>query len=256
MKKVCVYTYSYLPSMEGGPLYSNKQIDKITKTGYNVVVISRRRKYEKNCLIGYNNVKVKKIKSLYFKWTKYNHIVDRFFTYNLSVIETISIECKDAELLHILPHSIFFPVGYLTKKRYNIPIVTSIIEDFWAKPQNDFLTSLFFKYQKWQVKIALKHSDIVTIPNEIGLEHIEKKFPQYREKLRLIPGFIETNVFNPFIEVPNSLRKKYEDYKIIFVPQRLVQTKGVDIAIKALKQVLQHMKKSSNIIMLIAEVVR
>ena len=95
--------------------------------------------------------------------------------------------------------------------------------------------------------MALKHSDIVTIPNEMGLEYIKKKFPQYREKLRLIPGFIETDLFNLSVDLSKELKEKYKNYRIILVPQRLVWTKGVDIAIRALKRV----KKYSNIKILI-----
>lgn len=221
--------------MDGGSLYTHQVANGAKDRGYDIEVITRKR--SDTILQVQSPIYVKYVKGWQFKIGKFNRLIDKILSYNILLIRhNIS---SDVVIIHSIGTSHFFPSMYHFKKKYKLPMVSSIIEDLWTKPKNGFLPQMFFKYQQWQLKMALKHSDVVTVPNEIGLEYLNKKYPEYAHKLKLIPGFIETNVFNPSVDA-DDLKMVYEKHKIILVPQRLVLNKGVDIAIQALVPVVKN----------------
>ena len=230
--------------MEGGALYTHQIANGAKDKGYDVEIVTRKR--SDTSLQLQFPIDVKYVEGWQFKIGKFNHLIDRILSYNI-LLTTHNIS-SDVVIIHSIGTSHFFPSMYHFKKKYKLPIVTSIIEDLWTKPKNGFLPQMFFKYQQWQLKMALKHSDVVTVPNEIGFEYLNKKYPAYAHKLKLIPGFIETNVFNPSVDA-GDLKMTYEKHKIILVPQRLILNKGVDIAIQAL---VPAVKKYPDVKMLIA----
>ena len=230
--------------MEGGALYTHQVANGAKDRGYDVEIITRKRSDTE--LQMQSSTDVKYVKGWQFNFGKFNRLIDKILIYNILLMNKNFSE--DIVLIHSIGSSFFFPSMYHFKKKYKLPIVTSIIEDIWTKPKNGFLPQMFFKFQQWQLKIAIKHSDVVTVPNEIGFEYLNKKYPEHAHKLKLIPGFIETNVFNPSVDA-GDLKMAFEKHKIILVPQRLILNKGVDIAIQALVPVV---KKYPDIKMLIA----
>ena len=244
MNKITYISYAYFPHMEGGSLYTHQVANGANDRGYDVEVVTRKR--SDTILQVQSSIYVKYVKGWQFKIGKYYRLIDRILSYNI-LLTTHNIS-PGVVIIHSIGTSHFFPSMYRFKKKYKLPVVTSIIEDLWTKPKNAFLPQMFFKYQQWQLKMVLKHSDVVTVPNEIGFEYLNIKYPEYAHKLKLIPGFIETNVFNPSVDA-GDLKMTYEKHKIILVPQRLILSKGVDIAIQAL---VPAVKKYPDVKMLIA----
>jgi len=244
MNKISYISYTYFPHMDGGALYTHQIANGAKDRGYDVEIITRKR--TESDLQVQSPTYVRYVEGWLFKIGKFNRLIDKILPYNI-LLTTQNIS-SNVVIIHSIGTSHFFPSMYHFKKKYKLPIVTSIIEDLWTKPKNAFLPQMFFKYQQWQLKMALKHSDIVTVPNEIGFEYLNTKYPEYAHKLKLIPGFIETNIFNPSID-SGDLKMTYEKHNIILVPQRLILNKGVDIAIQALVSVV---KKYPDVKMLIA----
>jgi len=247
MSKIIYLSYTYLPHMEGGALYTHIIAKNAVENGYAVEIITRKRDNINTLLVGTTkkNIKVRYIDKFQFKFGKFYRVIDKILIYNILLSKE---KLCDTKLIHCISTNFFFPSVYYLKKKYDVPIVISIAEDLWNKPQSSLLAKTFFKYQKWQLKIALKHSDVITVPNETGFKYLNKKYPEYAQKLKLIPGFIEMDIFNLSIDA-DDLKKTYAKHIIILVPQRLVLNKGVDIAIKALVPVV---KKFPDVKMLIA----
>ncbi len=242
MVKVVMLTYySFLEVQGGAPLYTHKIAEYLAEKGFEVVVFCRGRK-QKNVEIDYNGVKVKQYGKLRFDYTKYHRIIDRNIFYISTIKKDFDKECKTSDVIHLISSNFLFPLGYMKK---NKKIVTSIIENV-INEEDKFINKIFSYYQKWQFGLTLKYSNIVTVPSESFLDYVKEKCPQFHEKLRLIPGFMDTSIFTPFI-VDSQLREAYKN-KILFLSGSLAWGKGFDIAIKAFEKVIDEFPETKMLI--------
>lgn len=235
MVKVCILTYYSFSDVQGGaPLYTYHIAKHLVEKGFDVTVFCRGRRRE-NVEFDYNGIKVKQYGKLQFNYTKYHRIIDRNIFYIWEIWTDFLKECRTADVIHIISSNFFFPLGYRCRKKR---LITTVIEDVLHK-ERTLMGNLFLGYQRWQLEMALKYSDYVTIINEQYQEYIKEKYPCFLEKTKLIQNFVETNIFIPSVDAA-SLGEAYVRDKIILSAGSLTTNKAFDIAIKAFKKVTKE----------------
>lgn len=129
-------------------------------------------------------------------------------------------------------------VGALLKKIYKMPLIVTIHgSDLFP------LKSRFFKAVQ---KSVVKNTDIITVNSEAAKKELLSRFPEIKNKVKLIPMGIDTNIFRP-----KNIKNKYEKYKnnkIILFVGRLNEQKGVEYLIKAMPYVISKIKNAKLII--------
>jgi len=234
MLKICYLTYYTYPEVQGGaPLYTYKIANYFAKRNFDVLAIGRKR----NGMcdeISFHNIQIKRIHNLRFNWTNYYRIIDKNFFFPLSIYKDVLKECKDANFFHIISSSLFFPTGYLVKKKFKIPIVVSIIEDLWTNLYGSFFADLYLMYQRWQLKMALKYADAVVVHSDYALERIKKNYPQYIQKVTKIYEGVDPLIVKQLEKQNNKHINNNE--KIILVAGSLVKGKNLEVVLKAIKR--------------------
>lgn len=234
MVKICYLTYYTFPEVHGGaPIYTYKIARYFTEKGFETVIIGRKRNASSD-EIRFHNLLIRRFSNLRFKWTTYNRIIDKNFSFPISVSRKVVNECENAHILHIVSSSLFFPIGYLVKKKLNIPIVVSLIEDIWTKTSNIFLLDIYLRYQRWQLYMALNYADFIIVHSDHALQKIEKQYPQYSPKIRRIYEGIDPLIIET-LKKSNSLDKYKDDQKVILVAGSLVKGKNVEVVLNAVR---------------------
>jgi len=248
VKIVMLTYYSFLEVQGGAPLYTYRIAEHLAKKGFKVVVFCRGRMKE-NKGINYNGIYVKQYLKLKFRYSKYQRIIDRSVFYVFEILRDFINECKDAEVVHIISHSFSFPFGFLCKKILKRRLVISIIENVFYKGDS-LIENLFLTYQRWQLKVATKYSDILTVEDLPEIKDLNvSKSQKFMKKVKLLHNFVDTDLFNPFVN-SEMLKDKlnYQDYKIILIVGSLTRNKAPEIAIKAMSYVLNVIPKAKLLI--------
>ena len=92
------------------------------------------------------------------------------------------------------------------------------------------LKNSFFKSIQ---KKVLKNCDACTVNSEATKNEIIKRFPEYKNKIRVIPMGVDTKLFSP--ENIKSKFKQYTNKKIILFVGRLNEQKGIEYLIKSMQ---------------------
>ncbi len=169
-------------------------------------------------------------------------IIEQKQRYNLKVIKTIiKILDKGYDLLHCHGARANF-VGMLIKKRYNIPIVTTLHSDY----KLDFENSLYKKLIYTGINaFSLKHMDYyIAITHEFKRMMLDRGFDENKffvayNGLDLLPKEkpYDIEAFLSSYQIPFDTRFTY-----IGIAARLHPVKGISVFLKAAKELLKFNK--------------
>lgn len=239
LKKICYLSLSSYPEDKtgGSSLYVFKLAKYFLERKFETVIIARKHQATNNNIYYYDGVLIKALSGLRFRWTKYQRPIDRSFFYPIVAYRESINECKEADLLHIVSQSLFFPIGYLVKKKYRIPIIVSIIEDLWTNLYGYFFADLYLRYQRWQLKMTLKYADGVIVHSDYILEQIKKNQPKYIQKVTRIYEGVDPKIVKSLKKQSNDLNY-YEngEEKIILIAGSLVIGKNAEVVLKAIRR--------------------
>ncbi|MEK6946822.1 MAG: glycosyltransferase family 4 protein [Nanoarchaeota archaeon] len=147
------------------------------------------------------------------------------------------IKQENPDFIHahwLIPQGI---IGAMLKNRKTKLIVTVHGSDLF--PLKNFV------FKALQRKV-LKNCDFCTVNSEATRNELIKRFPEYENKVRLIPMGVDTSLF-----VRKDVKSKFRQYrnqKIILYVGRLNEQKGVDYLIKSLSLVNKKISNSKLLI--------
>lgn len=130
-------------------------------------------------------------------------------------------------------------IGVILKKAYKSPLIVTV-------HGSDLFPLKNFLFKKMQ-KIILKNCDICTVNSEATKNEIAERFPEFINKLIIIPMGVDTKIFSENSRIKNKFRH-YKNKKIVLFVGRLNEQKGIGYLIKALSIVKT---KFSNALLLI-----
>jgi len=136
------------------------------------------------------------------------------------------IDKENPNIIHahwLIPQGI---IGAMLKNRKTKLIVTVHGSDLF--PLKNFV------FRALQRKV-LKKCDFCTVNSEATKNELIKRFPEYKNKVRLIPMGVDMKIFSP--KNVKSQFKQYSNQKIILFVGRLNEQKGIDYLIKSLSSV-------------------
>ena len=148
------------------------------------------------------------------------------------------IEKEKINLIHahwIVPQGL---IGVMLKKKNRIPLIVTIHGSDLFPLKNKFFMSI--------QKYVAANADIITVNSKAAEHEILSRFPEIKNKLRVIPMGIDTKIFKP-----KNVRKKfikYKDNKIILFVGRLNEQKGVEYLLKAMPKVISRLKNAKLLI--------
>jgi len=139
------------------------------------------------------------------------------------------------EKIGILHAHWLIPQGFLCvffKKKYRIPLVVSVHgSDVFP------LRNWVFRFVQGMV---LKNCDICTVNSNATKNELIRRFPEFKNKIRIIPMGVDVNFFNRK-NVKNKF-KEYKHNKIILFVGRLSEQKGIQYLIKSIPSINKKIK--------------
>ncbi|MGC8979483.1 glycosyltransferase, partial [Caldisericum sp.] len=214
----------------GGPFTVVKELlTKLSQKGVEVKVLSPIPK-------GYDRNKLDFVKELPFEVEYLEEQLPRWImpSFSLKFMEKLKKYSNEFDLIHIAGifdfYSLFFIIG--NKKFIYSTHGTFMKEAYkmiWYKKLKKDL------YMKIIGKRILEKAKIIHLITEEEREHFLEFYPEFEEKLRVIPNGIDLTQFEVEIE-KSELLKKYpqlKDKKVILFLSRINWKKGLDLLIPA-----------------------
>ena len=152
------------------------------------------------------------------------------------LLEFVSIKkiIKKEQVNAIHAHWII-PQGFLSiffKKKYKIPLIVS------AHGSDVFpLRNLILRYIQ---RTVLKNCDVCTVNSNATRNELIRRFPEFKNKIRIIPMGVDTNLFKPK-NIKNKF-KKYKNFKTILFVGRLSEQKGIQYIIESIPSINKKIK--------------
>jgi glycosyltransferase involved in cell wall biosynthesis len=95
-------------------------------------------------------------------------------------------------------------------------------------------TRLFRFYSISNMKHAvIKSKKILSVDSSL-LRIVQHEFPEYREKITVIPNFVDTNVFRPTSSKKNEFGLNHDDFVILY-PRNISLARGFPILLELIK---------------------
>ena len=163
-----------------------------------------------------------------------------FFLLSEYIQASILIKKYDPGIIHahwLLPQGI---IAAMLKKKHTKLIVTIHGSDLFPL-KNSFFTSI--------QRNVLKNCDICTVNSEATKNELLKRFPEFKDKVDVIPMGVDTKTFSK--KNTKSKFNEYKNKKIILFVGRLNEQKGIDYLIKAMEIV--NAKISNSRLLIIGE---
>jgi len=130
-------------------------------------------------------------------------------------------------------------VGYLLKKKFNLPLQLQI--------HTDFLNS-YFKNSSLNLarvvlaKFLIPKADGLRVVSSVISGSLQKEFPNLKTKIDILPIFIDIEkIKNSAISI--NLRQKYPDRFIILMASRVTKEKNIILAIKLVSSLIRANKR-------------
>lgn len=135
-------------------------------------------------------------------------------------------------------------VGYFLKKKFHLPLQLQIHTDFLSPYfKNNFLNRI----RVFIASFTIPKADRLRVVSSVVSESVEKKFPALKEKIDVLPIFVDVSkIINSEIVQDIPIRK---DRLEILMISRFSKEKRIDIGLEALKIV--NDKHNSNLSMLL-----
>jgi len=220
MKKIAIFTDTYVPDVNGVAITLKHFTDYLEKKGYEYIVFAPNSKKEEERF----SSQVHRFKSM------------SFFLYpecRLALPNTFKMKAElqkfQPDIIHIVtPFNIGF-FGIRLAKKLNIPVVGSYHTNFdkYLEYYNlQFLKNFIWKYMRWFHKPLQR----IFVPSNDTIEQLRRK--GFRN-LKVWPGGVDCELFHPDYS-KESVRKKYqikEEFILSFVG-RLAPEKDIDTLMK------------------------
>ncbi len=137
-------------------------------------------------------------------------------------------------------------VGRKIKDKFGLPLQVQIHTDFLNPHfKNSFLNRI-------RVHLAKRHviyrADRLRVVSSVIKTSIEQKFPKFREKIDILPIFVDVESIVSQ-EVKRNLRNDFPQFnQIILMVSRLTKEKRIDIALNVFKKIIKDFPRSGLII--------
>lgn len=160
------------------------------------------------------------------------------FLYSEFISAKKIIEKEKINLIHahwIIPHGL---IGIKLKRKYKIPLIITIHgSDIFS------LRNVFFRLLQ---KNIIKNCDVLTVNSEATKKEVLRRFPECKNKIKLIPMGVDLNFFK--YKNVKKIFKQYGNNKIILFVGRLYEQKGVQYLIKAMPEISNNIKNAKLLI--------
>ncbi len=158
-------------------------------------------------------------------------IISEFFS-SYKIIKKENIEMIHAHW--ILPQGF---IGIFLKKIFNIPLLVTI--------HGSDLFPLKNKFFRIMQEFVIKNAVYITVNSPAAKNELLKRFPHYKNKIKIIPMGIDTKLFKK-----KELKKpvKYSKNKLVLFVGRLSDQKGLQYLIDSMDYILQQEPKTKLLI--------
>jgi phosphatidylinositol alpha-1,6-mannosyltransferase len=207
----------------GGIAQDTHTIAKFLQSmGDKVIVLSQTMKgsesFDKN-----NSYQILRLeKSIYYK----SKIINKYKIYK-KIKEIVKKESIDIVILNTLGKSSF--TFWFTSKLINLPLGIFV--------HGKDINLKFGNIEKFKKRFILRHSDLIICHSNFT-KNIVKKLAVKSKKIYISAPAINTDMNKKTDNIPSKLKDIVKNKKVILTIGRLIERKGIDNAIKALKNVI------------------
>ncbi len=221
----------------GGPFTVIRELlIKLSQRGVEIKVLSPIPK-------GYDRNKLDFVKELPFEVEYIEEQLPRWIMPSFSLKFINRTKNENFDIIHIaMPFDFYNIAAYFSNKSYIISLHGTFMKEaykmIWYKKLKKDL------YMKIIGKRILEKAKIIHLITEEEREHFLEFYPEFEEKLRVIPNGIDLTQFEVEIE-KSELLKKYpqlKDKKVILFLSRINWKKGLDLLIPAFAKLYSERK--------------
>lgn len=221
----------------GGPFTVIRELlIKLSQRGVEIKVLSPIPK-------GYDRNKLDFVKELPFEVEYVEEQLPRWIMPSFSLEFINRTQNENFDIIHIaMPFDFYNIAAYFSNKSYIISLHGTFMKEaykmIWYKKLKKDL------YMKIIGKRILEKAKIIHLITEEEREHFLEFYPEFEEKLRVIPNGIDLTQFEVEIE-KSELLKKYpqlKDKKVILFLSRINWKKGLDLLIPAFAKLYSERK--------------
>lgn len=145
---------------------------------------------------------------------------------------------KDANIVHLHNFDYAFPFAddTMTATCHGInwncpPMGVNYDKTFYER----YIPNLKWRYVKFRARYAIKHLKKIASVDTFLLRYVQSELPQFRDKIEVIPSYVNTEIFTPEID-GSKIRKEYGNNRtIILFPRNISYVRGIHIALESIK---------------------
>ncbi len=152
------------------------------------------------------------------------------------------IKTKKFDIIHAHLHEGALIAAYVNKfSRNKLPIVFDIQGSLTKESIEHKFTKrkgLFYKFLNKVEKYVNKVSDFIIVSSDSMAEMLKKEFKINNKKIKVISDGVNTDAFKPDVKNKDLIKKlKLQNKKIVVFTGLLNEYQGVDILLKAIKEI-------------------
>lgn len=87
--------------------------------------------------------------------------------------------------------------------------------------------------ERFLARYAVKHLMRIAANDTFFLRWVQSELPDYREKVVLLPNYVDTTVFHPGVS-GTELRKRFGDRPVLLFPRNISFSRGIQFVVEAL----------------------
>lgn len=136
-------------------------------------------------------------------------------------------------------------VGYIIKLLYGIPLNIQVHTDFLS---SHFRSTLLNKIRSVLGRFLIHKADSIRVVSTVIKDSIIDKYPKLDKKISTMPIFVDIKSILDFVPL-KDIKKDYPNYEFtIMMASRLSPEKRIDLALKAMKTILDKFPKTGLVI--------
>ncbi|MFQ5909851.1 MAG: glycosyltransferase family 4 protein [Thermoplasmata archaeon] len=241
MKKACIYAYSYgQATRKGSHVYIDGYLRTLRELEVHTTIVARAHaaRHLGRASPPKRDTTIRTVNALRIEFGPTPDLLDKMLTFSFTSKNHLYRECSRSSFLHTFSHTLTVPHIPLLRQKYDIPIITSIIEDVWNPISRHPSHLAAHLYHRIQLEAALRYSDIITVQSRRDAHLVHTAFPERSSKIHYLPMPIEPRRWrlgdrqNRASRLPRGV--------VILVPQRATWTKGVDLALRAMSPIVEE----------------